>query len=233
MEKSKLIRVSCYTYDVVIGESGKYKINIAEKATVMDLLKALSTRLGIQAVDCLSDHIYLNESKYYKVLDTNYVGRIQYVVKDRKVLWDLDYYSVELLDFFTTHGVRDNSMYFLHGRPRSDGIGPIAVAQMWQIFLNILDTISYIVIITSWILFKFRKARILKQNVSPGAVFSFVVSRDSWNIVELSDLMGIERASVKLLLRLCCYEWDSKEFLYKKTKETEAIIRKLNNVPIR
>lgn len=233
MEKSSLLQVNCYTYDVVIRKSSKYKINVAERATFMDLLKSLSPRIDIQTSDCLSDHIYLDDSKYYKVQEPNYIGKIQYVVRGQSVIWNLDYYSVELLDFFSTHGVRDNSIYFLYGSPRSDGIGPVAISQMWRIFLDALTLLPYISGLISCILYTFRKTRFLKQNISPGAVFSFIVSRDYWNIAELSDLMGIERVSTKLLLRLCRYEWDPKVLLYKKTEETEAIIQKLNDVPIR
>ena len=201
------------------------QINVDNTATILDLFNALRTN------DKDISNICLDNAKYYKVLDSNYNEKVPYVIVNNKIYWSCEYDQVRLSDFFSTHGISDYSIHILHGMPCEGGIGDIDINYLWDLYIKIFLTIQLSQPLISWISFRLKKIKryFLRKKVSPGAVFSLIYSKEQWNVHELSALTGIDKNSIKILLKVCRYNWDPNNMVYRKTEESDEIIDKLNN----
>jgi hypothetical protein len=228
LETLNKIKVKCNMYNVLFNEKSIVQINVDNTATILDLFNALRTN------DKDISNICLDNAKYYKVLDSNYNEKVPYVIVNNKIYWSCEYDQVRLSDFFSTHGISDYSIHILHGMPCEGGIGDIDINylwDLWDLYIKIFLTIQLSQPLISWISFRLKKIKryFLRKKVSPGAVFSLIYSKEQWNVHELSALTGIDKNSIKILLKVCRYNWDPNNMVYRKTEESDEIIDKLNN----
>lgn len=225
LETLNKIKVKCNMYNVLFNEKSIVQINVDNTATILDLFNALRTN------DKDISNICLDNAKYYKVLDSNYNEKVPYVIVNNKIYWSCEYDQVRLSDFFSTHGISDYSIHILHGMPCEGGIGDIDINYLWDLYIKIFLTIQLSQPLISWISFRLKKIKryFLRKKVSPGAVFSLIYSKEQWNVHELSALTGIDKNSIKILLKVCRYNWDPNNMVYRKTEESDEIIDKLNN----
>jgi hypothetical protein len=147
---------------------------------------------------------------------------------------------VTLRDFFYTHGLEKEEIWLeWWDQPGAGGYGfydPIAV---WQQFYAIVQYVEPVLDVGGaavggatfiWQRLRRNASATAPEVISPGAFFSLLVSRNQWNVHELSDLVDITADEARALLKGCGFDWDSHRGAYFQTERTKEVVAKLENV---
>lgn len=210
------------------------EVDVEEDATISQLFDRARSehQLHISEIDL---------KQYYPIRDQHFFSGagLPYVIAGGMAVWDPEYRDVKVRDFFSTHGIKDGTIYVFYGVPQAGGPNINDIYTMWLEFDKIIQSLDAILGLSGAAVagLEYARRRLRKkwppkgvEHIYPGSVFSLVVKRHQWNPSELADLTGLDREDAKHLLRLCHFEWDQKRMAYVQTPGTTEVVRRLNNV---
>lgn len=212
-------------------QTGSSKIRFMElddDATIDTLFEALEIRLA--EVEC---------ERYYRVQNYSLAiaeSTLQYVIVNGKVHWNPSYIDTKLMDFFSTHGITDNSIYIRYERGGRGG-GFVDYLFMWDQVYSILEHSVVLITGTDYAvrLSKFVGAHMRRRDppahlasMSPGNLLSFIGQRRQWNGFELADLANLSPERAKFFLKGCGYEYDGRRQMFTATDATDQFFDVIN-----
>jgi hypothetical protein len=183
----------------------------------------------------------LDVALYYSVFDPFCANEqaLPFIVSDGPFRWRALYSEVTLEDLYRTIEPGDEPIRFHVGKPQAGGPDIDALAELWRQFYAVLATLDTFIGVGGGIagVWAFLRTRRMQseppaelEDVSPGAVFSAVLSRERWAAAELAEMAGVSREDAIALLRLCRYRWDRRSRQYLRTDATESIMKQLAGI---
>lgn len=160
---------------------------------------------------------------------------LPFVITTGKVRWGVFYRDITWAELQETLPPLQGSLVVRVGMPQAGGPDIYDPLVLWKAFYSTIQALDPLFGVGGglagiWALFRrlFRPnpPRELR-NVHPGAVFSLIVSRDSWTAIGLAETCGISCKDAKRLLELCRYQRDAGSKSFRRSAKTADVVDRL------
>lgn len=175
-------------------------------------------------------------SHYYNIYRFYYARQLlPYLLTGAELKWQVPYAEATITDFMVTHGILDNTVTFEVGIPEAGGWELITDAdKAWELAIRFIVTIQFIYFFVRWIYRLILASKLKKDKkkfqMQPDALFSLILSIDTWDVINFSKLTGFDEQTSKILLSVCGYKRHKKITIYTKTSNHEEAIQKLSEI---
>lgn len=227
------MKIKVYVKNIALDEpqTKEYDVNINHSMSVQDLLDMLKC-----SVADLSDYY-----EYSGVFAWNN-GYLPFIISDDKLMYNVSYSEVNLMDFMNTQHISDNSIRVTTGYAQAGGPGFIELEEIWEAFCMVWEAVKpyleEMIIVTTLSgisvkdIFKGLRTYFTKKKTTPHAVVDMLSSRKQWNHKELASYLGVEDTYAKHLLLAFGYKYDRKLMQYVPGEKTEELKEKLENIQV-
>lgn len=219
------IRVLVYPVASDTPQEIEHIVTVTDNITVQELLD----RIGSGWAD-LSDYYPMSGAFTWNE------PLLPYLFVEGKVSYNVGFENAKVKDFLYTHNISDHTIRITTGYPWAGGPGVLTLAQLWEDIYPVLEVIAVIATISGFSLkdlFCRLRTHFMKIKQPPQTCFDIVFSRSRWNAFELAELLDIEPARAKELLKLFDYQYDKSQMQYIQGKCTDEIREKLSKVEVR
>ena len=168
-------------------------------------------------------HVGISE-EYYNIFIEDQI--LPYILNmNGEIEWHVPYNKVKTEDLCRTFNINDEVHIDV-----LIGIGGVddlitSIIKLWDIFIKIITPL--IMLKDTVEVFNCIKTFLTKKKCKPIYFISYIYSKDSWNLYELSKQTNIEKDNLKKILKGLGYEWDKKALVYKKTEKSKKIFEEI------
>lgn len=217
------MNITLLIHECMPAETNKVTVTVNDGTTIEDLLYETC-----QIADF---------SKYYPFNGkmARVEGGLPYLIKDGLINLDVPNSQAKVTDFINTFELSRKEIELYTGYPFAGGPGLLALAQIWENAIPVLNGIATFCSIAGInVTYVWEKIRslFLKKNQPPQTCFDIIYRREMWNSNELANLLKVENDFAKDLLRVLGYKYDQHKMMYIQREDIEEIKDRLTDIKV-
>lgn len=159
---------------------------------------------------------------------------VPYLISNGTINWNVFYNDAKVLDFISTHEIRNNTIVANGGQAQAGGLGYKDLVEIWNNVYPIID--QFVTVVGAGTIMygtgKWIKSLLYKKEVPPQFYFDLIFSRKVWNHFELSGLLNISADDTKKILNSFGYRYDKAVLMFVQQPKSLELKKKLSEVEV-
>lgn len=184
-----------------------------------------------------ADQPYADLSEYYYLSGAFSFNerKLPFIINSNgKIDWNIYFQDAKVIDFISTHGVKNNLIISKIGYPQLGGPGFKDLIDIWNAIYPILD--QFVTVIGLGTLFINSGKRVHSlfygKDVAPQNYFDLIYLREKWNHFELAKLLDINSEDAKQLLKIFGYSYDKSMLMFVQQPVSLELREKLSKINV-